>query len=68
VTVPVFITSRHDQENVIAKLILEALSSKDKTQFVPKGPGTHGSSALIQPQGKSDEYWKAVDAFLAKFK
>jgi dienelactone hydrolase len=68
VTVPVFITSRRDQEKAIAKLILEALSSKDKTQFVPKGPGAHGSSALIQPDGKSDEYWKAVDAFLAKFK
>ena len=68
VTVPVFITSRSDKEKVIAKLILEALSSRDKTQFVPKGEGVHGSSALLQPSGKSDEYWQAVDAFLAKFK
>lgn len=67
VTVPVFITSRGDKEKVIAKLILEALASKDKTQFVPSGMGVHGSSALLQPQGKSDEYWKAVDAFLTKF-
>lgn len=68
VTVPVFITSRGDKEKVIAKLILEALASKDKTQFVPSGTGVHGSSALLQPQGKSEEYWQAVDAFLAKFK
>jgi len=68
VTVPVFITSRGDKEKVIAKLILEALSSKDKTQFIPNGTGVHGSSALLQPQGKSDEYWTAVEAFLAKFK
>ena len=68
VTVPVFITSRGDKEKVIAKLILEAFSSKDKTQFIPKGTGVHGSSALLQPQGKSDEYWAAADAFLAKFK
>ena len=68
VTVPVFITSRGDKEKVIAMLILEALSSKDKTQFVPEGTGVHGSSALLQPQGKSDGYWKATEAFLAKFK
>jgi dienelactone hydrolase len=68
VTVPAFITSRGDKEKVIAKLILEALSSKDKTQFVPKGTGVHGSSALIQAGAKSDEYWQAVDAFLVKFK
>jgi dienelactone hydrolase len=66
VTVPVFITSRGDKEKVIAKLILEKLASKDKTQFVPNGIGVHGSSALLQPDGKSDEYWRAVDAFLAK--
>ncbi len=68
VTVPVFITSRGDKETVIARLILDALASTDKTQFIPKGPGVHGSSALLQPQGKADEYWTAVDAFLAKLR
>lgn len=68
VTVPVFITSRSDKEKVIAKLILEAVASTDKTQFIPAGTGVHGSSALLQPQGKAEEYWQAVDAFLAKFK
>ncbi|WP_119389070.1 alpha/beta hydrolase [Taklimakanibacter lacteus] len=67
VTVPVFITSRGDKEKVIARLILEALASKDKTQFIPDSTGVHGSSALLQPQGKSDEYWKATEAFLANF-
>lgn len=68
VTVPVFITSSGDKEKVMAGLILDAVGSKDKTQFIPKGDGVHGSSALLQPQGKADEYWQAVDAFLAKFK
>lgn len=68
VTVPVFITSRSDKEKVIAKLILEALASQDKTQFVPQKLGVHGSSALLQTQGKADEYWAAVELFLAKFK
>lgn len=68
VTVPVFITSRGDKEKVIAKLILEAVTAQDKTQFIPEGTGVHGSSALLQPQGKAEEYWQAVDAFLAKFK
>lgn len=67
VTVPVFITSRGDKEKIIAKLILEAVASKDKTQFVPSGTGVHGSSALLQPEGKADEYWKATEAFLRKF-
>lgn len=68
VIVPVFITSRSYREKVIAKLILEAVAAPDKTQFIPQGTGVHGSSALLQPQGKAEEYWKAVDAFLAKFK
>lgn len=68
VMVPVFITSRSDREKVIAKLILEAVAAPDKTQFIPQGTGVHGSSALLQPQGKAEEYWQAVDAFLAKFR
>ena len=67
VTVPVFITSRGDKEKVIAKLILDELAATDKTQFVPQGTGVHGSSALLQRQGKADEYWNAVELFLAKF-
>ena len=68
VTVPAFITSRGDKEQVIARLILAALASQDKTQFVPQNTGVHGSSALLQPQGKADEYWNAVELFLAKFR
>jgi dienelactone hydrolase len=68
VTVPAFITSSGGKEVGIARLIFKELASSDKTQFVPEGFGVHGSSALLQPQGKSDEYWTAVEAFLAKFK
>jgi dienelactone hydrolase len=68
VTVPAFITSAGGKEVGVARMIFEALASSDKMQFVPEGFGVHGSSALLQPQGKSDEYWKAVETFLAKFK
>jgi len=68
VLVPAFITSSGGKEVAIARLIFKALASSHKTQFVPEGFGVHGSSALLQPQGKSDEYWAAVGAFLAKFK
>ncbi|TMJ40603.1 MAG: lysophospholipase, partial [Alphaproteobacteria bacterium] len=62
----------HDVAGVMAfspgeYMIFKALASSDKIQFVPERFGVHGSSALLQPQGKSDEYWKAVETFLAKF-
>jgi dienelactone hydrolase len=68
VAVPAFITSAGGKEVGIARMIFKALASSDKMQFVPEGFGVHGSTALLQPQGKSDEYWKAVQTFLAKFK
>jgi dienelactone hydrolase len=67
ITVPVFITaakSEAGQWSAIFKAIPEGTA---KTGFVPEGTGLHGSSALIADRSTNeDEYWAAVEAFLAK--
>jgi alpha-beta hydrolase superfamily lysophospholipase len=65
VSAPVFITSSSSEVGA-AKAIFNVLSSKEKTQFVPKGVGIHGSSVLANPLfGK--EYWVAVEKFLSRY-
>lgn len=62
---PTFITSSKD-EVPTAKPLAE-VAAKDKiTHFVPTSDGAHGSRVLWSEQPFSDEYWSAVDAFLAK--
>jgi dienelactone hydrolase len=67
----VFITSAKDpEEEAAAKAIYDVIPSKMKTMFTPGIAGVHGSSALRRdrnPKG-ADEYWKAVDQFLAQFR
>jgi pimeloyl-ACP methyl ester carboxylesterase len=65
VRVPVFVTSARNEADA-AKRVLEAVAGGDRVQFVPKGEGIHGASALDLPDG-SAEYWKALKAFLARF-
>ena len=66
VSVPVFITSALG-EVTPARNILDAVASKDKVQFLPKGFGLHGSSALDNGKA-SDEYWVALETFLNRYK
>ncbi len=66
VRVPVFITSAGSEASA-AKQIFDAVASKDKVQFVPKGAGVHGSSVLANPLTKA-EYWVAVQQFLGRYK
>lgn len=67
VTAPVFVTSAKEAgEIAAAKAVLGAVPGADKTQFVPKIAGVHGSSTLIDardPKGAA-ENWAAVEAFL----
>jgi len=71
VTIPVFITcAMNKQEEFNAHHIYSAVASSDKTLFVPKTGGVHGSSTLRtdrDPDG-STENWQAVEAFLSKLK
>jgi dienelactone hydrolase len=66
VTIPVFITSASSEVSA-AKAIYTATASKQKTQFIPKGVGLHGSRVLTNPL-TGTEYWVAVEKFLSQYK
>lgn len=71
VTVPIFITSAKDPEEIAAaRKILDASASKSKIQFVPTLGGVHGSSTLRDDRNRqgADENWQAVLAFLGALK
>lgn len=67
VTCPVFVTSSQ-QEAEGCKPIFEAIPSENKTQFVPKAAGIHGSRALWPEHEGNAEYWEAVWAFMGSLK
>jgi len=62
ISVPVFITAARN-ETAKWQPIIKGISA-DKTSFIPKGEGKHGSSALLSQD--SEEYWQAVLLFLNK--
>lgn len=68
--VAVFVTSASDRgEIAAARVIVQAVPGKSKTQFVPKR-APHGASALIasaNPAGAS-QMWTAVERFLAPYR
>ncbi len=71
VTVPVFITQAKDSGEIAdAKSVLASVAATEKSQFVPKTSGVHGSSSLRDDANKSGaaEYWTAVNTFLVRFK
>jgi hypothetical protein len=69
ITVPFFVTSSKDPEEVAAaKAILAASPSTLKVQYVPITGGIHGASTLIpsrDPAGAEDN-WKAILGFLGR--
>src|SRR6516225_965877 len=70
VSIPIFVTSAKDPKEIaVAKSILYASPSAEKTQFVPQVAGVHGSSTLREDQNPdgAEENWLAVKRFLAKF-
>jgi dienelactone hydrolase len=68
-SLPVFVTSAKSKDEIdAARAILNATTSSEKTQFVPRVDGVHGSSTLRRdrnPRG-ADENWAAVKRFLMK--
>jgi dienelactone hydrolase len=70
VSIPIFVTSAKDPKEIaVAKSVLDASPSAEKTQFVPQIAGVHGSSTLREDQNPAgaEENWAAVKQFLAKF-
>lgn len=66
VKVPVFITSARNEENRWKK-IFNVIPSLDKVTFIPKTSGNHGSRSLWPQFTDSDNYWDAVEQFLARW-
>lgn len=58
-----FLTSSNAEQGQ-TKAIFDVITSTEKTHFVPKGPGEHGSRALWSDKQDNPEYWVAVEAFL----
>jgi len=65
ITQPVFITSAK-REYGNWKNIFAAIPSKNKSYFIPKSDGNHGSRVLWSKFDYSKEYWAAVKSFLNK--
>jgi hypothetical protein len=57
------------KEIAVAKSVVDASPSAEKTQFVPQIAGVHGSSTLREDQNPAgaEENWATVKQFLAKF-
>jgi dienelactone hydrolase len=67
IAMPVFVTSAKD-EHENWKAIYEKLPSKNKSYFLPKTEGQHGSRALWEKFPEHKDYWKAVTKFLEDLK
>ncbi len=70
ISVPVFVTSAKDEGEIsAARSILATVPARQKTQFVPRTSGVHGSSTLRADENPSGEAenWRAVEEFLKPF-
>lgn len=64
---PVFLTSAKGESEDV-KVLFDAISSKDKVQFIPKSEGMHASKVLWSDCPSNQEYWDALISFLKKIK
>ena len=67
ITQPVFITSAKS-EGKAWRGIADSITSDGCVFFLPEASGRHGSSALYDSARGHEEYWAAVEAFLASLK
>ena len=65
---PLFITSSKQEAGGIKQLLSKTTLMDGQVYFKPNGAGYHGSKALWANQVGGDEYWSAIDAFLAVLK
>lgn len=67
ITQPVFITSAKSEEKDW-RPIADQITSAGSVFFVPQASGQHGSSTLNNNVSGHEEYWAAVEQFLASLK
>jgi len=62
---PVFITSaKNERKNW--KEMYDAITS-EKSEFLPRIEGKHGSKALWEDSNENEDYWTAVSSFLKRY-
>ncbi len=64
---PVFITSSRDEAKSWAS-IYQHIPEQFRHSFIPATPGKHGSKALWKKYADSPAYWRAVTAFLDRYR
>lgn len=68
---PVFVTQSSDPDETLqSRQLLQATASSDKTLFLPKRKGVHGSATLRADRNAAgaEENWAAVQVFLSRLK
>src|SRR5258708_18305108 len=65
---PLFITSSKQEIPSIKDLLQKTTMNEYQMWFQPMRVGRHGSSALWDSPTATNEYWNALDTFLAKLK
>jgi dienelactone hydrolase len=61
---PMFLTSSKSEAKYVKALLEKHKLGEKQTQFIPEGPGHHGSRALWINQQGGEEYWNAITEFL----
>ncbi|MEQ9425847.1 MAG: alpha/beta hydrolase [Cyclobacteriaceae bacterium] len=67
IEIPVFITSSKAERSSWED-IFEAIPTDNKTSYIPRSAGHHGSRALWEANKGNEGYWKAATKFLDQFK
>ncbi|RUT78772.1 alpha/beta hydrolase [Ancylomarina longa] len=65
---PMFVTSSRQEADGVKTLLEKHKMLENQTQFIPNGPGQHGSRNLWKNQTGGEEYWNAITVFLKQFK
>jgi len=65
---PMFVTSSKEESKELVAMVSGMKMNENQLQFIPDSTGYHGSRALWKTNENNEEYWNAVEAFLAKAK
>ena len=62
---PMFLTSSKEESVELSQMLSKTKLGDKQLQFIPKAPGEHGSRALWKTSESNEEYWAAINSFLA---
>lgn len=65
---PMFITSSKDEAGELTRMLSNIHLKKNQVHFIPESKGIHGSRALWKTYEYNQEYWRAINDFLAILK